>query len=78
MKKERIKQLSYALRERLEHMAAYGESKRTYKLRTLDMRRETRNALIRQGVPANEINWNLLHKAFPTAIFRSLTSLCDL
>lgn len=61
MKKERIKQLSYALRERLEHMAAYGESKRTYKLRTLDMRREARNSLIRQGIPANEINRNLLH-----------------
>ncbi|SDB25322.1 Phage integrase, N-terminal SAM-like domain [Ruminococcaceae bacterium FB2012] len=61
MKKERTKQLSYALRERLEHMAAYGESKRTYKLRTLDMRREARNSLIRQGVPADKIQQKLLH-----------------
>ena len=61
MKKERTKQLAYALRERLEGMASYGESKRAYKLKTLDMRRIARNDMITQHMPKGEIEKALLH-----------------
>ena len=52
MAKKRTKQLAYALRERLERMAAYGQSKKEHKLRTLDMRRQARNEMIAYSASA--------------------------
>ena len=61
MKRNRNKQLTYALRERLEAMAAYGESKRAYKIRTLELRRQKRNELIACKLPHKVIEKELLH-----------------
>ena len=61
MKRERTQQLTYALRNRLEKMAAYGESKKAYKVKTLELRRKARNELIRQHKSRGEINNALLH-----------------
>ena len=61
MKRERTKQLTYALRSRLEKMAAYGESKKAYKVKTLELRRVARNELIRQHKNREEITNALLH-----------------
>jgi len=61
MKRVRTKQLTYALRERLEAMAAYGESKRSYKIKTLELRRKRRIELISRKVPHEVIEKELLH-----------------
>ena len=61
MKRERTPQLTYALRSRLEKMAAYGESKKAYKVKTLELRRVARNELIRQHKNREEITNALLH-----------------
>ena len=59
--KTRNKQLTFALRENLEKMAAYGESKYAFRQKTNDLRRRAKNELICQHKSAEEIEKALLH-----------------
>ena len=61
MGRQRTRQLSYALRTNLEGMAAYGESKKTYKLNTQQLRRQKYKELIYKGIPQEDIHKELLH-----------------
>ena len=61
MGRQRTRQLSYALRTNLEGMAAYGESKKTYKDKTNAMRRQKYRELIYKGIPQEDIHKELLH-----------------
>lgn len=59
--KQRTRQLTYALRANLEGMAAYGESKKTYKDKTNAMRRQKYRELLYKGVSRDDIHKELLH-----------------
>lgn len=59
--KKRNKQLTYALRENLERMAAYGESKYAFRQQTNDLRRRAKNEMICQHKTSEEIEKALLH-----------------
>lgn len=59
--KQRTRQLTYALRANLESMAAYGESKKTYKLKTQQLRRQKYSELIYKGISRENIYKELLH-----------------
>ena len=59
--KQRTRQLSYALRANLEGMAAYGESKKMYKQKTQQLRRQRYKALINIGASKSDIYKELLH-----------------
>ena len=59
--RQRTKQLTYALRERLEAMAAYGESKKAYKDKTNALRRQKYKELIALNMPKADIYRQLLH-----------------
>ncbi|MBR6046011.1 MAG: hypothetical protein IKP47_10305 [Ruminococcus sp.] len=73
MAKKRAKQLAYALRERLERMAAYVQSKKEHKLRTLDMRRQARNEMIAAHKTKSEIVNELLDELHsPPVRFKGL------
>ncbi len=61
MRRQRTRQLTYALRANLEGMAAYGESKKTYKDKTNALRRQKYRELINIGVSKSDIYKELLH-----------------
>ena len=59
--KQRTRQLTNALRANLESMAAYGDSKKTYKDKTNAMRRQKYRELIYKGISRENIYKELLH-----------------